>query len=111
MKCTNISNINQLGLSRDNLQQIITILSTFNMITHAVIYGSRAKGNYKPGSDIDLCLYGANIDLAVQYKIEQALDNLFLPYQFDITVYEKINNIALKKHIKRVGAVIYSLHH
>lgn len=96
-----------LGLSEDNLQRINTVLTQFKRIDKAVVYGSRAKGNYKPGSDIDLCLYVKNIDLSGQYKIETALDDLFLPYKFDVTIYEKITNMELKNHIDRIGKQIY----
>ncbi len=97
----------KFGLNSNTLQQITTILAKFTAIDRVVIYGSRAKGNYKNGSDVDLCLFGESIDLHLVYSIIQALDDLLLPYKFDITVYDKISNNELKEHIDRVGIEVH----
>lgn len=98
----------KFGLTNQTLQRIIMVLTKFSVIDKAVLYGSRAKGNYKNGSDIDLCLFGKNLDLRQQYRILDALDELFLPYKFDLTVYETITNDELKAHINRVGFEIFT---
>lgn len=72
------------------------------------MYGSRAMGSFKPASDIDLALIGKNIDLSLQNKIELELDDLMLPYKFDISVFQKISNPKLLDHINRVGRGIYA---
>ena len=64
-------------------------------------------GTYKPASDIDLTLIGRNIDLSLQTKIEFDLDDLMLPYKFDISVYDKITNPEFMNHIGRVGKEIF----
>jgi type I restriction enzyme S subunit len=73
-----------------------------------IIYGSRAKGNYSTYSDIDITLIGAVINLTSQNKIENELDDLLLPYKFDVSNFHKIENLDLIEHIKRVGKVIYT---
>ena len=97
----------KFGLTSDTVQRIVAVFATFDVIERVVLYGSRAKGNYRSGSDIDLCLFGENIDLRMQYKILQALDDLLLPYQFDLTPYTTITNDELKEHIQRVGIEIF----
>jgi len=96
------------GLSETVIQKITNVFSQFDEVTKVVLYGSRAKGNYKPGSDIDLCLFGNGIDLTLQYKIEQVLDDLDLAYKCDVTVYDKLDNEPLIEHINRIGINLYS---
>ncbi len=72
-----------------------------------VIYGSRAKGTFKPASDIDLTLLGEKLNLTIQYKIENDLDDLMLPYLFDISIFNQISNTDLVEHINRVGIVFF----
>ena len=73
-----------------------------------VLYGSRTNGNFKPESDIDLTLFGENLTLTIQQRIESELDDLLLPNKFDISIHNKISNQDLLEHIKRVGKLIYS---
>ncbi|MNT95431.1 Nucleotidyltransferase domain protein [compost metagenome] len=72
-----------------------------------VIYGSRAKGNFREGSDIDLTFEGDAIDLPLMLKIENELDDLLLPYQLDLSVLAHIDDTGLRDHIARVGQVLY----
>jgi len=71
------------------------------------LYGSRAKGNFKNGSDIDLTLKGDNISLTVLNSIVNQIDDLLLPYSFDLSIFNKITNPDLIEHISRVGLVFY----
>jgi len=71
------------------------------------LYGSRAKGNYKPGSDIDLTLKGIGLDLKLINKISIELDDLLLPYTFDLSIYNAIDDPALIEHIERVGTTFF----
>lgn len=73
----------------------------------AILYGSRAKGNYKNGSDIDLTLKGRGLNLSVINKISLELDDLLLPYLFDISIFQQISNEDMIDHINRVGIVFY----
>jgi predicted nucleotidyltransferase len=82
-------------------------MSTYPSIERAVIYGSRAKGNYKPGSDIDLTLFGPAITEAELLALENRLDDLLLPYTFDISRFHTLQNPQLIDHIQRVGQDFY----
>lgn len=72
-----------------------------------VLYGSRAKGNFKPGSDIDLTLYGYSLTSSELGTIAEELDDLLLPYQIDLSIFAKISNVDLQEHINRVGVILY----
>ncbi len=96
------------GLPKDSIDSIRTVFAKYSELEKVLIYGSRALGNFKPASDIDLSLIGKNIDLSLQNKIELELDDLMLPYKFDISVYHKISNPKLLDHINRVGKEIYA---
>jgi uncharacterized protein len=64
--------------------------------------------NISDGSDIDLTLFGEQLDLSTLHSIEDELDELFLPYKIDLSLYDPINNPELKKHIETFGIVIFS---
>lgn len=95
------------GLKKTILASILEVFSRHSKVKKVLLYGSRAKGNYKNGSDIDLALIGKNINLEDINKLQLELDELYLPYGFDISVFEKIENKDLIDHINRVGIIIY----
>jgi predicted nucleotidyltransferase len=95
------------GLKEEVIQQIIEVFSKHPQVTEAILYGSRAIGNYKNGSDIDITLKGNDLHLSILNKICNDLDDLLLPYEFDISILNQISNPDLIDHIKRVGRVIY----
>jgi len=97
----------QYGLSDKVIKQLQNIFSRYKNIEKVVIYGSRTKGNYRKGSDIDLVLYGDNLNLKTIYKIEEDIEELYLPYLFDIAIFSQIDNNNLIEHIERVGKVFY----
>jgi len=99
----------KFGLKETVIDDICDTFSSFPEIEKVIIYGSRAKGNYKNGSDIDLTLFGESLDLSLVNKIELQLDKLFLPYTFDISIFKQISNQELIEHINRVGKVFYSI--
>lgn len=96
------------GLSNDTLREICAVLSRYPQVEQAVLYGSRAKGNYKTGSDIDVTLRGRGLTLSVLFRILEELDDLFLPYTFDLSIYEDIGDPDVVDHIRRVGVTIYT---
>ena len=73
----------------------------------SVLYGSRAKGNFKPGSDIDLTLIGEKLDAKTLGQLDSELDDTLLPYEFDISILSKLTHPELIEHIWRVGVVFY----
>lgn len=93
------------GLNDETIKAITDVFAGYEQIEKAVLFGSRAKGTYKNGSDIDICLFG-KIDLLLLQKIELKLDDLLLPYTIDLTVYDNIQNQDLKEHIIRVGQIL-----
>lgn len=97
----------KFGLKEETILKIISVFERFPQIEKAVIYGSRAKGNYKKGSDIDLTLIGENLDLTLINKIETDMDDLLLPYTFDISIYQQLDNPELISHINRVDETLY----
>ena len=95
------------GLSAEVVNKICRILSGFPDVEKAVLYGSRAKGNYKTGSDIDLTLTGGNLTSKVIGEIADQLDDLLLPYTIDLSNFEALNHDTLREHIERVGKIFY----
>ncbi|WP_245891569.1 nucleotidyltransferase family protein [Flavobacterium faecale] len=75
-------------------------------IDQVIIYGSRAKGNYREGSDIDITILGEPEKADIN-KLWHALDDSYIPYKFDISVYNELQSESLKEHINRVGQVFY----
>jgi len=95
---------NKFGLSAKVIEKVLEVFAKHPEISQVVIYGSRAKGNYKTGSDIDLTLKGPKeLDMEVLYQVIGELDELNLPYTFDVSLYNSITNEDLIAHIDRVG--------
>lgn len=96
------------GLKESVVKKIQQVLSNHSDVQKAVLYGSRAMGNYKPGSDIDLTLEGAALTLKQLNDIEDKLDDLLLPYELDLSIFRQIDSPDLLEHIKHVGLIFYS---
>ncbi len=95
------------GLSENSIKAIHAVLAQNPNVETAVLYGSRAKGNYREGSDIDLALTGDELDLSQMLRIAAMLDDLMIPYKVDVALLHQINNVELKDHIRRRGVVFY----
>jgi len=95
------------GLPGRSLYTLRSILTSQSAVEQAIVYGSRAKGNFRPGSDIDLTLVGPDLTLTDLTRIAQALDESDLPYQVDLSLQADIDNPNLLEHIARVGQVLY----
>ncbi|KAB2952962.1 nucleotidyltransferase domain-containing protein [Heliorestis acidaminivorans] len=95
------------GLKDSVLESMLNIFSRHPNIERVVLYGSRAKGNYRNGSDIDLTLLGKKLDIRELNRISLELDELYLPYDIDLSIFEKIENQDLVEHIQRIGITIY----
>lgn len=96
------------GLSSQTLTRITAVLAQFPEIEQVILYGSRAKGNFREGSDIDLVLCGNWTDETLVPRLAVALDALDLPYAFDLVHYERIASSALLEHINRCGKLFYA---
>jgi len=96
------------GLSEADCHYIKKAISHYPEIEQAIIFGSRAKGNFKTGSDIDIALKGEHITEDTIFKLSDELEEqLPLPYFFDLILYKNITNTELIQHIDRVGKEIY----
>lgn len=98
----------KFGLDEDKWEEINAVFKKYPNVKKVILYGSRAINTYKNGSDIDLSLVGSNLDLSLQNCIANDLDDLLLPYSFDLAIYERIDNPKLKEHIDNLGVVIFS---
>jgi predicted nucleotidyltransferase len=97
----------KFGLDDQTISRMQDVFRQFPTVEKVIIYGSRAKGNYRKGSDIDLTLLGKELDQQLCSDIAEALDDLLLPYMIDLSVYDLLNHQELEEHIKRVGQVFY----
>lgn len=97
----------QFGLTATERELITGVLRRHEEVSEAKIFGSRAKGNYRRSSDIDLALWG-NLSFKNLSAITQELDELPLPYMFDVAVYDLIQHGPFREHIDRCGSLFYS---
>lgn len=97
------------GLPANDIKKLCEVFERYPQVNRVILYGSRAKGNFKPGSDIDMTLE-AKIDSQMYGQLLTDLDDLLLPYQIDLSLYHQLQNPALISHIDRVGKVLYERH-
>ena len=97
----------RFGLKEETMAAINGVFRVHPAIERAVLYGSRAKGNFKMGSDVDLTLEGDDMTSEELAQVEQELDDLLLPYTFDLSVVRQITHPGLLDHIRRVGVTFY----
>ncbi len=94
------------GLSDSVIEKILNVFRSNSNIQEAIIFGSRAMGNYREGSDIDITLKG-DISFDNLLRIESQIENQMLPYKFDVSIFEKLKNQKLLEHINRAGKIFY----
>ena len=97
----------KFGLTTATLEAINSVFIKHPEVEQAIIYGSRAKGNYRTASDIDLTIKGVGLNAIVLSKIKQEIDELNTPYLFDISIFETLNTPELVEQISRVGKLFY----
>ena len=95
------------GLSDQTVAQIHEVFAGHPEVEKVVIYGSRAKGNFKPGSDVDLTLVGPGMTSKILSQIQARLEDGVLPYTFDLSILAQITQADLLDHIRRLGVVFY----
>ena len=91
------------GLSNETLDQLTCVLARFSQVDKAILFGSRAKGIHKPGSDIDLALVGDNLDWRTIGQIASAFDDLPIPYCFSLILLSERTDSEVAADIHRVG--------
>lgn len=94
------------GIKAKYWDQILGLLHSDPGVKQILLFGSRAKGNFKPGSDLDLCLKGAELTERDLLKLRTALDALDLPWRIDLIHYESLSDLAVKEHVDRVGIIL-----
>ena len=97
----------KFGLKQEHIDMINQCFAQYSSVLKVVLYGSRAKGNYKNGSDIDLTIIDKDLSFSELLQIENKLDDLLLPYKIDLSLKRQISNPDLIEHIERVGEIFY----
>ena len=97
----------KFGLKQTIIDKINSVFEKNPEVEQVIIYGSRAKGNYRNGSDIDITLKGEKLTYNILSKIIGEIDDLDTPYLFDISIFDKLDSPGLEEHINRVGQIFY----
>ncbi len=96
----------EIGLKSEELKKLILVFEKKENISEAILFGSRALGTFRNGSDIDIALKG-NISHKEWLDLMIEFDELDLPYKLDLIQFEKINTQELLSHIERAGITIF----
>ncbi|MFI3242550.1 MAG: nucleotidyltransferase domain-containing protein [Alphaproteobacteria bacterium] len=96
--------MNNFGISNSSYSVILEYFKQNTNIKKVVVFGSRAMGNYKNGSDIDFAIWG---DELLETKIKADLEELKTPYMYDVVVFDDLQKEELKNHIMELGKVFY----
>ena len=96
----------ETGLALPEIELMREVFRRVSALRQVVLYGSRAKGTYRPESDIDLALVGIEDEVQAEAVAEQ-LEELPLPYRFDVKARSAIRYPPLEEHIARVGITLY----
>ena len=99
----------KFGLSDTVIKELQDVFRRHANIKKVLIFGSRSKGNYRAGSDIDLAVIGQDIDYNLLLNIHCEIDNLDLLYSVDLLDYQKKKGTPIGDHIDRVGQVFYEV--
>ena len=99
--------MNDFGLEAREMDKIVKSIASIEGVDKAVLFGSRAKGNHKPYSDVDISLVGKSLSYSDLLRLHSIIDDLLLPYEIDLNIFDLIQNENLKEHILRCGRVIY----
>jgi predicted nucleotidyltransferase len=97
----------RFGLSEATIQKLCAALAHYPQVEKAVLYGSRATGTYRNGSDIDLALFGDDLNLQTLCKIMNAIDDLMLPHSVDLVIFGQVSDPDLMAHIQQAGVMFY----
>ena len=95
------------GLKESDITKINEIFEKYPAVEKVILYGSRAKGNFKNGSDIDLTIVDSDLSFSQLLEIENKIDDLLLPYKIDLSQSKNITNLELLDHISRIGKTFY----
>jgi predicted nucleotidyltransferase len=96
----------RFGIPDSAWSKLIGLLEDDPRITRIRVFGSRATGHFRQGSDIDLCIDADPLTLQEKLRLDQRIDDLLLPWQVDLAVWHMIGESTLKDHIERVGVTL-----
>ena len=97
----------KFGLPDRTITKLQAVFANHPEIEEVTIYGSRAKGNFREGSDIDISLKGENLNAAALSNLNLEIDDLNTPYFYDISIYHQLNSKDLKTHVEKFGKIFY----
>jgi predicted nucleotidyltransferase len=95
------------GLDERSRSLLVAVLARYPQVSEARLFGSRAMGTHRPESDIDLALFG-DVDERLAARIAGELEELPLPYTFDVHAYSTVTHLPLREHIDRVGRRVFT---
>ena len=99
--------MDKFGIPNSTIDLINKLFASIKEINEVKLFGSRAKGNFKTGSDIDFAITG-DIEEKLLRHIASELDELPTPSKFDVINYNDIDNLALKQNIDNDGIIFYT---
>ena len=103
--------MNPFGIAEKSYHLLLDTFSKYPEVEQVVLFGSRAKGNYKKGSDIDLAIKGKKSQSTTALNISAIInEQLPIPYHVDVINYDSLKHVELKDHIDRVGVVFFEKH-
>lgn len=97
----------RFGLTESAIATLVGVFAACPQIERVILYGSRAKGTFRNGSDIDLTIIGDAVTHDQLLALANQLDDLLLPYKIDLSLLRQIDNANLLEHIRRVGVVFF----
>jgi predicted nucleotidyltransferase len=97
----------RFGLTDEVIERLTKIFQSTDVLDEVIIFGSRAKGNYKAGSDIDLAVKGKNVSIETILKLLGQIESLGLLYKIDLKNYNSITDPGVLDHITRMGKIFW----
>ncbi len=95
------------GISSESFNKLITLFNETPNITEVTLYGSRALGTYKDGSDIDITIMNNNFSYNELLTLTNKIDDLLIPYKVDISIFNTLDNQELIEHINKHGVTFF----
>ena len=99
--------MNKYGIEKEEWEKVFSVFSHFPHIKRAILFGSRAKGTNKPFSAVDIALVGESLSLDDLLHLQNEIDDLLLPYEFDFCIYKDLKNTEFESYIDRRGIEIF----
>ena len=98
---------NKFGLKERDMNTIRSLFQSFPEVERVYLFGSRAKGNYRLGSDVDLAIMNKGVNSKTLSQLIGEFEESSLPYNIDLVDFTKLTNQEFIDHINRVGIPFY----